>query len=277
MQIRDFRRTQCLLLAFAVFGMPSGFAQQANVPAATVASAPSQNANADSQTKAIEKDGIYEVGGPVKPPKIINSLDPKYTKQAKRARLEGACILLSTINRQGVVENIQVLKRLGIGLDENAIAAARNFRFQPATLNDQPVPVHMEIKFFFSIIPENNSSKDQFVVTHQIGAGVEAPKIHPDGTYEATEGVTPPKLIKYVAAEYPDLARQIDLEGICVITMTVNKEGIPENVHVTKSLEKGLDNSALNAVRKYRFRPAMFAGKPLPVRLTVEVQFHSRG
>lgn len=267
--------TLLVLLSSGILCQP-GIAQQNN-PANPVAVNSTSKKTADSLPQAVEKDGIYEVGGPVKPPKLINSLDPKYTKQAKQARLEGTCVLLSTINRQGVVENIQVLKRLGIGLDENAIAAAQNFRFQPATLNGQPVPVHMEIKFFFSIIPENNSSKDQFVVTHQIGAGVEAPRIHPDGTYEATEGVTPPKLIKYVAPEYTDLARQIDLEGICVITMTVDKEGIPENVHVTKSLEKGLDNSALNAVRKYRFRPAMFEGKPIPVLLTVEVQFHSRG
>jgi TonB family protein len=54
----------------------------------------------------------------------------------------------------------------------------------------------------------------------------------------------------------------------------VDAQGNPQNVHVTKHLGMGLDEKAIEAVRQYRFKPAMYDGHPVAVQIVVEVEFH---
>ena len=75
--------------------------------------------------------------------------------------------------------------------------------------------------------------------------------------------------------EYPEYsveARQAKLAGTVLIGLIVDKNGRPMQVHVMRGLGKGLDK-ALEAVRQYRFKPAMENGQPVPVALNVEVNF----
>jgi TonB family protein len=58
-----------------------------------------------------------------------------------------------------------------------------------------------------------------------------------------------------------------------MITLIVDAQGVPQNVRVLRALGKGLDEKAMEAVRRYRFKPAMNDGKPVPVMITVEVNF----
>jgi protein TonB len=75
-------------------------------------------------------------------------------------------------------------------------------------------------------------------------------------------------------AEYSDDARRKGISGICLIQLIVDAYGMPQNVHIIKSLEPSLDQSAIEAVKKYRFKPAMIDGtRPVPVVVNVEVNF----
>ena len=58
-----------------------------------------------------------------------------------------------------------------------------------------------------------------------------------------------------------------------MVTIIVDWRGIPQNLRIVRSLGMGLDEKALDAVRRYRFKPAMKDGKPVPVMMTVEVNF----
>jgi protein TonB len=59
-----------------------------------------------------------------------------------------------------------------------------------------------------------------------------------------------------------------------VVNLIVDTEGIPQNVHVLRGVGVGLDEAAIEAVRKYRFKPALENGRPVPVEMNVEVDFH---
>jgi TonB family protein len=75
-------------------------------------------------------------------------------------------------------------------------------------------------------------------------------------------------------AEFSDEARRAKYQGVCIITLIVDKDGNPQNPHVTRALGMGLDEKALEAVRKYKFKPAMKDGKtPVSVMLSIEVNF----
>jgi len=86
-------------------------------------------------------------------------------------------------------------------------------------------------------------------------------------------GVSKPVLLVSSDAEFSDEARRQKYQGVCIISIIVDSRGYPENLRVTRSLGMGLDEKALDAVQKYRFKPAMKNGKPVASIATVEVNF----
>jgi TonB family protein len=94
------------------------------------------------------------------------------------------------------------------------------------------------------------------------------------GTYRLGGGDTGPVPIYAPDPEFSDEARRAKYQGICLIALIVDAQGNPINPHVVRALGMGLDEKALEAVRKYKFRPAMKGGKtPVPVAITIEVNF----
>ncbi len=94
------------------------------------------------------------------------------------------------------------------------------------------------------------------------------------GVYRVGGGISAPVALNEVEAEFSDEARRAKYQGVCLIQMIVDAQGMPQNPRVIRPLGMGLDEKALEAVRKYRFKPAMKDGKtPVPVMITVEVNF----
>jgi TonB family protein len=96
------------------------------------------------------------------------------------------------------------------------------------------------------------------------------------GVRRVGDGVTAPKVVYSVEAEFSDEARRAKYEGIVTISLIVDANGNPQNVHVARSLGMGLDEKAVEAVKQYRFKPAIDqkTGKPVPVLISFEVNFH---
>jgi protein TonB len=95
------------------------------------------------------------------------------------------------------------------------------------------------------------------------------------GLRRVGDGVSPPKAIFQPEAEFSDEARRAKYEGTVVVTLIVDANGNPQNVHVSRTLGMGLDEKAIEAVQKYKFKPAVDqkTGKPVPVMVSVEVRF----
>jgi TonB family protein len=91
------------------------------------------------------------VSGNITPPVKIYYPQPQYTEDARRARIQGVVILEATINREGEVVDIQVLKGLPMGLDKSAVETALQWRFKPATENGKPVAVFFNLLVNFSL------------------------------------------------------------------------------------------------------------------------------
>jgi len=94
------------------------------------------------------------------------------------------------------------------------------------------------------------------------------------GLYRVGGSVSGPVPLNQVEAEFSDEARRAKYQGVCLISLIVDAQGNPQNPRVVRALGMGLDEKALEAVRKYKFKPAMKDGKtPVPVMITVEVNF----
>lgn len=73
--------------------------------------------------------------------------------------------------------------------------------------------------------------------------------------------------------EYPEEARRHKISGSVLLSLTVGTDGIAHDVTVTKSLGHGFDENAVRSIQEWRFEPAAENGKPVPARITVEVDF----
>ena len=91
-------------------------------------------------------------GSGITPPVAISKPEPRYTEEARRARVQGVVILSCVIDEQGTPRNLEVVKGLSLGLTESALETARTgWRFKPALKEGKPVPVYFLITINFSL------------------------------------------------------------------------------------------------------------------------------
>jgi TonB family protein len=86
-------------------------------------------------------------------PRLLSDVKPKYTSDAMRARVQGAVLIGCIVNKKGEVTDVKVLRSLDatFGLDQEAIAAARQWRFSPGRRQGEPVPVVVSIELVFTL------------------------------------------------------------------------------------------------------------------------------
>ena len=92
--------------------------------------------------------------------------------------------------------------------------------------------------------------------------------------YDIGPGVSPPRVTKQVSPNYKT-ARGVRLEGSVTVGLIVSSQGVPRDVRIVKGIDKDVDQSAVDAVRQWRFAPARKDDKAIAVRVSLEIDFHS--
>jgi len=89
-------------------------------------------------------------------------------------------------------------------------------------------------------------------------------------------GVSPPQAVYTPDPDYPLSVRKgkHKIQGTCVLALVVDEQGLVRDAHITHSLDKRLDQNAIDAIKQWKFKPALKDGKPVAVRTSVEVGFH---
>lgn len=119
--------------------------------------------------------GVHRVGNGVSAPRLTVRAEPLYTEPARRTGLEGTVILSAIINANGVPENIQIVKRLGLGLDQKALDAISQWKFEPGTKDGQPVAVFAQIEVSFHLMGTTATTEK---VQREAADGVIASQVH---------------------------------------------------------------------------------------------------
>jgi len=98
------------------------------------------------------------------------------------------------------------------------------------------------------------------------------------GVYQPGNGVTLPKVLHEERPQYTSDAMRAKVQGTVLLSCVVRPDGSVGDVQVVRSLDStfGLDQQAMNAARKWRFSPGMRLGEPVPVFITIELQFTLR-
>jgi len=84
-------------------------------------------------------------------PEAIYSPEPSFSDEARKAKFQGIVMLMVVVGKDGRPYNIRVRQSLGMGLDQQAIAAVKNWRFRPATFQGQPVATQIAVQVDFHL------------------------------------------------------------------------------------------------------------------------------
>jgi protein TonB len=108
--------------------------------------------NTESSTAVVDSSAnkaIPRPGHGITIPKVISQRTPNFSDAARAAHFQGTAVLMLVVNTLGVPTNIRVVGPLGVGLDEKAVEAVENWRFQPSKKDGVPVPVEIAVTVDF--------------------------------------------------------------------------------------------------------------------------------
>jgi len=93
------------------------------------------------------------------------------------------------------------------------------------------------------------------------------------GVFKVGGGISAPQALSTPDPEYTEEARNAKTQGTCILWMIVDDQGHPRDIRVVRGLGMGLDAKAIEAVRQWKFQPALKDGHPVNVQISVEVGF----
>lgn len=210
------------------------------------------------------------------------------TEKCKRTRHNTIYFSL-VIDEQGAPQQIRLLSALGTDEDLFAVEAVRKDRFVPAREGGvaRRVRRSMAVEVDTCVERDKDADGNKFDRLRLIALPKQTlePARDSDPSVAADSGtknevlrvggsISPPEPLITPEAIYTKDARRKKVQGECMITLIVDSEGFPRNPRIVRSLEPGLDQEALVAVRRYRFNPAMKKGVgPVPVEITIAVRY----
>jgi len=95
--------------------------------------------------------GPRRIGGGVSAPQVIYSVEPEFSEEARKAKVAGNVLVNLWVDTSGNPSHVRVIRGVGMGLDEKAIEAVRQYKFRPAMENGKPVLVELNIEVNFQI------------------------------------------------------------------------------------------------------------------------------
>jgi TonB family protein len=95
--------------------------------------------------------GLMSVGGGVAAPEVLHSVEPEFTEDARRANFQGSVSIKLIVDSEGNPQDVQLVHHLGMGLDEKAVEAVRQYKFKPAMYQGHPVSVQIVIDMDFRL------------------------------------------------------------------------------------------------------------------------------
>jgi TonB family protein len=183
----------------------------------------------------------------VTPPRIIAKVEPRYSKEAAKAQMEGNVIVFIVIGADGMPRNPKVVRTLGLDLEQSAVAAVSKWQFAPGVKNGMPVDTQAQIEVNFRL--------------------AEQTKWHLQRVEFYLQGASERPTIEKVAAPH---VGDTALNATATVTFDVGEKGAPVNLRVDKSSDDEWSRNVTEALGKWRFRPASKGGRAVVASCTMD-------
>jgi TonB family protein len=240
---------------------------------------------------------VFAVGAEVTAPEILPVAPPVFSGDKCKEKLNGEVSISFLVDTSGRSRNLVFLKPLGSDLDMVALRILAADRFKPATRDGVSVVVEQsaEIKLRgcveqyqdstgraayrlrLSSMPQqtfkNTANPPEEAVLTSASSSPTDLSGSSSPSYQVGGAVSAPVLLIAPAPDYTLKARQAKISGMCVIAAIVDANGMPQKIEVKRSFDPELDQNAMAAVSRYRFKPARVDGQAVPVLINIQVKF----
>jgi TonB family protein len=205
-----------------------------------------------------------------------NMVQPKYPKDALRAGTDTVVDLRAVVTPEGKTAQLTGPPN---EFGRAAINAVRKWHFYPAIVKNRPVETTFTVHVHF------NSVLRQTVTSFKVESP--RPEKPPSAVAQAIAGssgrvfsrydpgVVPPKQIYMFDPEYTEEARRAEESGSVILSFVVDADGRQRDISVACSSVPDLNQSAIDALKLWKFAPGIKNGEPVSVRMDVEMSFHS--
>ena len=231
------------------------------------------------------------IGGVVKEPIKIKHVAPVYPDIAIQAGVQGIVIVEAVIGADGSVTDARAIRPVAL-LSDAAVDSVLQWKFTPTLLNGEPVPVIMTVTVSFRLgedglplAPPPPPPAPPAPPTPPTGDVPPPPPPPPAPPTPPTPvwnpGETPlrvggaikePKKIKDVRPVYPAIAQEARVQGVVILEIRIDEDGRVADARVIRPVAL-LDMAALDAVLQWEFEPTLLNGRPVPIIMTVTVNF----
>lgn len=201
------------------------------------------------QAQQLPPTPVYRIGPDMDPPLVLHRAGAEYSDEARAARLQGSVLVSAVIGEDGRPRALRVVKPLGLGLDEKALAAAANWDFLPALKTGQPVAVEctFDIGFHLQADPGDWSVASL--------------------AFSGPQGARTPVLL---TAQYRPIAG-IPERAEFRLSFDVDADGHPINIHVDNSSDPKDDDEVIALIREWRFQAALASGSAIQSHAEIDL------
>jgi TonB family protein len=244
---------------------------------------------AQAQARQAEEP-VYTPGKGVTPPKLVKEVPPVYTSRAMQADIVGEVVVEAVVTTEGAVRDVEIVKSLDqqYGLDDAAVEAAKQWRFEPGMLDGAPVNTRIQIVLDFRMheVPEReprSGARPAPVSNERVenrGRTQTLEEFERGAWREGAEGVVAPTRRRIINPRYTADAMRQKIQGFVGVDVVVMPDGTVDRARIAESLdtEYGLDEQALAAAMASTFEPnsGTLGGNPVPVivRLNLDFRIH---
>jgi TonB family protein len=200
----------------------------------------------------INKD-VLQIAASQKPKKI-KEVKPVYPAAALEKKIQGIVILEATTNAKGQVINIQAISSPDPLLTEAAVAAVKQWVYEPYIVKGEAKAVAFTVTVTFTLQDEPEAKNTNNALAR-------------------LQGAHKPRIIKKVNPVYPEEALKKKIAGTVIIEATSDEKGMVIDTRIIKSPDQLLTDAAVAAVKQWVYEPYIINGKAKPVIFTVTVTF----
>jgi len=182
------------------------------------------------------------------------------------------------LNEKGTVDKVRIVEGMGDNLDDITVSQMKTWKYTPAKKNGKDVKCRLLVYWNFNFDPDGKYVASVYDNTKKVVNPLISEKIVSNSSdyFVAVEDM--PEPIGGIQAiqkniQYPEVARRAGIEGKVYVLTMINEKGFVDRVLIIRGLGSGLDEAAMDAVKKTRFKPGMQRGKPVKVQVSIPILF----
>lgn len=218
---------------------------------------------------------------------LVKKVAPQYPDEAKKDGVQGSVVLRVTVDKEGVVQNIELISGHPL-LAPSAIEAVKQWKYKPFLLNGEAVEVETQVTVNFTLADKSPADSGAnapakgvndapggsgpVIGTVQSTPPADAPRVAVPQRIRVSAGVESGLIVSKVQPEYPADAREQGIQGAVLLQATIDKEGNVAKLQLISG-HPVLAPAAIEAVKQWKYRPYLLNGNPLEVETQIQVNF----